>query len=78
MTTSRLLLSKFSKPKNCSRGVEERSRLVRVGVVFGNFHFPGEQNANNLTIGALDPIAKISEFKVCGECGRLLRKKSSQ
>ena len=38
---------------------------VSEGVIFGNFHFPGEQNVNNLTILALDPIAKIPEYKVC-------------
>ncbi|HUF39058.1 MAG TPA: formate dehydrogenase subunit alpha [Anaerolineales bacterium] len=38
---------------------------VAAGVVFGNFHFPGEQNVNNLTIAALDPIAKIPEYKGC-------------
>jgi formate dehydrogenase alpha subunit len=38
---------------------------VAAGVVFGNFHFPGPQNVNNLTIGALDPVAKIPEYKVC-------------
>jgi len=38
---------------------------VAEGVIFGNFHFPGEQNVNNLTIAALDPIAKIPEYKVC-------------
>jgi predicted molibdopterin-dependent oxidoreductase YjgC len=38
---------------------------VAPGVVFGNFHFPGLCNANNLTIGALDPVAKIPEYKVC-------------
>lgn len=38
---------------------------VAPGVVFGNFHFPAEQNVNNLTIAALDPIAKIPEYKVC-------------
>jgi formate dehydrogenase major subunit/formate dehydrogenase alpha subunit len=38
---------------------------VSQGVIFGNFHFPGEQNVNNLTIAALDPIAKIPEYKVC-------------
>jgi formate dehydrogenase alpha subunit len=38
---------------------------VAAGVVFGNFHFPGEGNVNNLTILALDPIAKIPEYKVC-------------
>jgi formate dehydrogenase major subunit/formate dehydrogenase alpha subunit len=38
---------------------------VAPGVVFANFHFPGSQNVNNLTIAALDPIAKIPEYKVC-------------
>ncbi|WP_243736747.1 molybdopterin dinucleotide binding domain-containing protein [Cupriavidus sp. L7L] len=38
---------------------------VPPGVVFGNFHFPGEANVNNLTQPALDPVAKIPEFKVC-------------
>jgi formate dehydrogenase major subunit/formate dehydrogenase alpha subunit len=35
------------------------------GLIFGNFHFPGEQNVNNLTINAVDPVAKIPEYKVC-------------
>jgi formate dehydrogenase alpha subunit len=38
---------------------------VAPGVIFANFHFPGPQNVNNVTIGALDPIAKIPEYKVC-------------
>ena len=38
---------------------------VASGVVFGNFHFPGPENVNNLTIAALDPTAKIPEYKVC-------------
>jgi formate dehydrogenase alpha subunit len=38
---------------------------VAPGVVFGNFHFPGPHNVNNLTTGALDPVAKIPEYKVC-------------
>jgi formate dehydrogenase alpha subunit len=38
---------------------------VSEGVVFGNFHFPGKSNVNNLTIAALDPVAKIPEYKVC-------------
>jgi formate dehydrogenase major subunit/formate dehydrogenase alpha subunit len=38
---------------------------VAPGVVFGNFHFPVGANLNNLTIGALDPVAKIPEYKVC-------------
>jgi formate dehydrogenase major subunit/formate dehydrogenase alpha subunit len=38
---------------------------IAPGVVFGAFHYPGEQNVNNLTNTALDPTAKIPEFKVC-------------
>ncbi len=38
---------------------------VPPGVIFGNFHFPGLQNVNNVTIAALDPVAKIPEYKVC-------------
>ena len=38
---------------------------VAPGVIFGNFHFPGASNVNNLTIAALDPVAKIPEYKVC-------------
>jgi formate dehydrogenase alpha subunit len=38
---------------------------VAAGVLFGNFHFPGAQNVNNLTIAAVDPVAKIPEYKVC-------------
>ena len=36
---------------------------VAPGVLFGNFHFPGQHNINNLTI-AVDPVAKIPEYKV--------------
>ena len=38
---------------------------IAPGVVFGGFHYPGEQNVNNLTNTALDPTAKIPEYKVC-------------
>ncbi len=37
---------------------------VPPGIIFANFHFP-EASANELTIHALDPIAKIPEYKVC-------------
>ena len=37
---------------------------VPPGMVYANFHFP-EVNANQLTIAALDPIAKIPEYKIC-------------
>ena len=50
------------------RGSIEAEALVtdRVppGMVFANFHFP-EASANELTIAALDPVAKIPEYKVC-------------
>jgi formate dehydrogenase alpha subunit len=37
---------------------------VPPGMVFANFHFP-QSSANELTIAALDPVAKIPEYKVC-------------
>jgi len=40
------------------------SETLPPGVVFMTFHFK-EAAANLLTIDALDPIAKIPEFKVC-------------
>ena len=50
------------------RGSIEAEALVtdRVppGTVFANFHFP-EASANELTIAALDPVAKIPEYKIC-------------
>ena len=36
---------------------------VPEGLIYGNFHFP-ESNINYLTKAALDPIAKIPEYKV--------------
>jgi predicted molibdopterin-dependent oxidoreductase YjgC len=40
------------------------TRRIRPGVVFIAFHF-AEAAANALTNSALDPIAKIPEYKVC-------------
>ena len=37
---------------------------VPPGMIYANFHFP-EANANEFTIAALDPTAKIPEYKVC-------------
>jgi predicted molibdopterin-dependent oxidoreductase YjgC len=37
---------------------------VPPGIVFMTFHFK-EAAANLLTIDALDPVAKIPEYKVC-------------
>ena len=39
-------------------------RASAPGLVFATFHFP-ESAANFLTNPALDPLAKIPEFKVC-------------
>ena len=36
---------------------------VPPGMVYANFHFP-DASANELTISALDPVAKIPEYKV--------------
>jgi predicted molibdopterin-dependent oxidoreductase YjgC len=41
------------------------SQNTKPGVVFIPFHF-AEAAANLLTIDALDPQAKIPEFKACG------------
>ncbi len=45
---------------------------VAPGVVFGNFHFPGPANVNNLTTEALDPVARIPEYKVCAAAVEVL------
>jgi len=37
---------------------------VPPGMIFSNFHFP-HASANTLTIAALDPVAKIPEYKAC-------------
>jgi predicted molibdopterin-dependent oxidoreductase YjgC len=37
---------------------------VPPGMVFANFHFP-DAAVNELTIAALDPVAKIPEYKIC-------------
>jgi predicted molibdopterin-dependent oxidoreductase YjgC len=37
---------------------------VEPGLIFATFHFPSSA-ANFLTNPALDPLAKIPEFKVC-------------
>jgi formate dehydrogenase major subunit/formate dehydrogenase alpha subunit len=51
--------------RGTTRGKALITDRVSPGLVFANFHFPGEQNTNNLTIAALDPVAKIPEYKVC-------------
>ncbi|WBJ94464.1 formate dehydrogenase subunit alpha [Shewanella sp. MTB7] len=53
---------------NSRRGEIEIAAFVtkraQVGVLFLPFHF-AEAAANKLTINALDPVAKIPEFKIC-------------
>jgi formate dehydrogenase major subunit/formate dehydrogenase alpha subunit len=50
--------------RGCIEAYAWISDRVPSGIVFANFHFP-ESPTNVLTINALDPIAKIPEFKVC-------------
>lgn len=38
---------------------------IRPDTVFLPYHWGGSQSANQLTIGTLDPVSKIPEFKVC-------------
>ena len=45
---------------------------VPPGMVYANFHFP-EASANELTISALDPVAKIPEYKVAAVKVELVR-----
>jgi formate dehydrogenase major subunit/formate dehydrogenase alpha subunit len=67
---ARLGLAELAAVRIRSRRGELVSRAlitdrVAPGVLFGNFHFPGAANMNNVTTGALDPIAKIPAYKVC-------------
>lgn len=41
------------------------TRTIREDTVFVPFHWGGDQSINRLTIGALDPISRMPEFKVC-------------
>jgi assimilatory nitrate reductase catalytic subunit len=40
-------------------------KTIRPDTIFIPYHWAGEKSANKLTIRALDPIAKIPEYKVC-------------
>jgi formate dehydrogenase alpha subunit len=69
MDASRLGLNGLNRVRVTSRrGSIQAEALVteRVppGMVYANFHFP-EASANELTLAALDPVAKIPEYKVC-------------
>lgn len=41
------------------------TRDIRLDTLFAPFHWGGRGSANALTIGALDPVSRIPEFKVC-------------
>lgn len=41
------------------------TRTIRPDTVFIPYHWADERSANRLTISAIDPVAKIPEFKVC-------------
>ena len=56
---------KLNSRRGLTKGAALITDRVSPGLVFANFHFPGDQNTNNLTIAALDPVSKIPEFKVC-------------
>jgi assimilatory nitrate reductase catalytic subunit len=38
---------------------------IRKDTLFIPYHWPGRKSPNQLTIGTLDPVSKIPEFKVC-------------
>jgi assimilatory nitrate reductase catalytic subunit len=40
-------------------------QTIREDTVFIPYHWGGDKSANQLTIGTLDPVSKIPEFKVC-------------
>jgi assimilatory nitrate reductase catalytic subunit len=40
-------------------------KTIRPDTIFIPYHWAGEKSANRLTIRALDPLAKIPEYKVC-------------
>jgi assimilatory nitrate reductase catalytic subunit len=44
------------------------TRDIRPDTVFVPFHWPGEGSANRVTSGALDPVSRMPEFKVCAAC----------
>ena len=56
---------KLTSRRGTMHAVAHVTERVPTGIVFANFHFPGDQNANVLTNAALDPVAKIPEYKVC-------------
>jgi predicted molibdopterin-dependent oxidoreductase YjgC len=54
----------MSIPAGEDNGKAKVTEVTPRGVVFMTFHF-AESAANQLTNPALDPVAKIPEYKVC-------------
>jgi assimilatory nitrate reductase catalytic subunit len=40
-------------------------RTIRPDTVFVPYHWPSDRAANACTVGALDPVSKIPEYKIC-------------
>ena len=40
-------------------------KTIRPDTVFIPYHWPLDRSANNCTIGVLDPVSKIPEYKIC-------------
>jgi assimilatory nitrate reductase catalytic subunit len=58
----------FVKVESRRGAITVKARIVktiRPDTVFVPYHWPLERAANNCTIGALDPISKIPEYKIC-------------
>lgn len=58
------LVNVISRRGTMSAQAQVTSRIA-AGVIFGNFHFPGSGNVNNLANRALDSVVKIPEYKAC-------------
>ena len=57
-------LARVSSRRGSVTARVEVTQRTQPGLVFMTFHFP-DAAANMLTIAALDPVAKIPEYKVC-------------
>ncbi|MBI2683546.1 MAG: molybdopterin-dependent oxidoreductase [Acidobacteriales bacterium] len=58
----------FVKVESRRGAVTVKARVVktiRPDTVFIPYHWPSDRAANRCTIGALDPISKIPEYKIC-------------
>jgi assimilatory nitrate reductase catalytic subunit len=49
---------------------------IREDTIFIPYHWPGRKSVNQLTSGALDPVSKIPEFKVCAARLEPLKRKA--